>query len=123
MGNNKPRNVIRISGEIYKCPENGTTHDYENVRDTWKCPDCDEYIKICVKNTNTGEQATFIRKRADEVKVGELVKPMGGVMTDYNEVLGIDQLKNGKFGFGLKGLGRRYFDPDEFITCRTGGEW
>ncbi|EPL8211990.1 hypothetical protein ACRAOD_19885 [Raoultella ornithinolytica] len=122
MVKKKMQHVSRITGEIYQCPGNGNTQVYDDIKTDWKCPDCGEYIHICAQSP-TGEKATFIRKRADEVVKGDLVKPQGGTMDQFNKVKGITEKDDGTLVFGLEGLGARSFEPDAWITCRTGGEW
>lgn len=122
MVEKKAQVVTRIPGEIYQCPSNGNPQAHEDVKADWKCPDCGKYIQICAQSS-TGEKATFIRKRADEVVKGDMVKPQGGAMTQFNKVKGITEKDDGKLIFGLEELGARAFEPDQWITCRTGGEW
>ncbi|QAR46938.1 hypothetical protein EQG67_14765 [Kosakonia cowanii] len=122
MVKKKMQLVIRIAGEIYQCLGNGNPQAYDDVKIDWKCPDCGEYIQICAQSSN-GEKATFIRKRADEVVKGDLVKPQDGTMAQFNKVKGITEKDDGTLVFGLEGLGVRSFEPDAWITCRTGGEW
>lgn len=122
MVKKKMQLVIRIAGEIYQCLGNGNPQAYDDVKIDWKCPDCGEYIQICAQSSN-GEKATFIRKRADEVVKGELVKPQGGAMTQFNKVIGITVKDDGTIVFGLEKLGARSYEPEQWITCRTGGEW
>ncbi|HCW0179198.1 TPA: hypothetical protein OW286_002547 [Citrobacter freundii] len=124
MVNKKMRNPNHFHDEHYQCSGCGIDYEYDEVRDTWKCPDpdCNDYIEIYAEDAN-GTRARFLRKEAKEVEVGDLVKPLGGIITDFNEVYAIYPLKNGKLGFNLKEIGQRTFSVDDCITCRNGGAW
>lgn len=44
-------------------------------------------------------------------------------MTQFNKVIAITVKDDGTIVFGLEKLGVRSYEPDQWITCCTGGEW
>ncbi|CDH00398.1 hypothetical protein [Xenorhabdus bovienii] len=121
MINKKMKCVIRFSKEIYKCPQNGDEYQYSEVENDWKCPHCGNSISIYAEEHDTKNRGVFIRKRADEVGKGELVKPNGMLLNQNYMVLGVTELKNGKLGIGLKQYTQIKLDPNDCVTCRVGG--
>lgn len=119
--NKKMKRAMKFSSETYKCPENGDEYQSSEVENDWRCPDCRNYISIYAEEKGTGKRGVFIRKRADEVEEGDLLKPDGMLLNQHYMVKGITLLKNGKLGIGLKEYTQIKLEPDSCVACRVGG--
>ncbi|ELW7402721.1 hypothetical protein QLL85_002360 [Yersinia enterocolitica] len=120
MSKNKMKNANRFHIEKYKCGECTTDYECSDVENSWTCPKCGFRIDIYAED-DSGERGVFVRKRADEVEVGDLVRPYGFPINKDFQVLGIHNLKGGIFGIGLKEYTQIKLTPDECVSCRVGG--
>jgi ribosomal protein L37AE/L43A len=56
--------VNRLASEVYKCDACERVYADQDVRDTWKCPECGKYIYIYGEDKETNTKIVLIRKRA-----------------------------------------------------------
>lgn len=118
---NKMSCVNRLPSERYECPTCEQVFDNEDVQDTWKCPKCGGYISVYAEDVATDTKIVLIRKQAKELELEDLVYlPLN---TKSYMVLGINKLRNGKLGFGLKGYTQYKLLPDEPVNCQIGAWW
>ncbi|MEO9524815.1 MULTISPECIES: hypothetical protein [Marinobacter] len=112
--------VNRLPVEKYSCPICETDLDDDQVRHTWRCPKCNDYVHVWAHDPDTDTKITLIRKRGDEIEEGDLIHLPGQLTKDCYWVLGTSQVKD-KVGIGLKGYGQFKVLPDEPVNCRIGG--
>lgn len=112
--------VNRLSNERYDCPQCTQSFTDNEVRDTWKCPDCGGHIHVYAEDEETDTRIVLIRKRACEVEPGDLVHLPGMLAQSPYRVLGVSKLGGGKLGIGLKGYTQYKLGPNEPVNCRIG---
>lgn len=117
---NRMEAVNRLPKERYECSICESEFEDENVRSTWKCPNCGSYIWVYAEDEGTVTRIVLIRKPAKEVEAGDLVHLPGMLTSECYSVLGVSELSNGKLGIGLKGYGQYKLLPDEPVNCRIG---
>jgi hypothetical protein len=111
--------VNRLAQEAFWCPRCEEEHPIESVNRDWKCPTCGEFIHVQAISRDGTERIAIIRKRASELREGDLFLMPGQLDGDSYQVLGVNQLKNG-LGIGLRGWGKYKIDSDEPVNCRIG---
>lgn len=112
--------VNRLPVEKYSCVDCEKDYNDEEVRNTWRCPVCNEYIYVYAEGYNDpNNHITIIRKRASEINKGDLVLLPGQLDGESYMVLGITPVKD-KLGIGLKGYTQLKVNPEEPINCRVG---
>lgn len=112
--------VNRLPKERYECLDCESEFEDEKVSDTWKCPNCGDYIGVYAEDERTGTRIVLIRKPANEVKTGDRVHLHGMLTGESYSVLGVSKLNNGKLGIGLKGYGQYKIAPNDPVNCRIG---
>lgn len=112
--------VNRLPIEKYSCPDCETDLQDDQVRSSWRCPDCNEYVHVWAHDPDTDTKITLVRKRADEVEEGDLVHLPGQLKKECFLVLGTSKVKE-KIGIGLQGYGQFKVEPGEPVNCRIGG--
>lgn len=113
--------VNRLHKERFECHKCNKSFTDLEVRDTWRCPDCDEYIFVWAEDGATNTRIVLIRKRASEVKKGDLVYLHGRLTEKPYKVLGVTFVAP-KLGIGLEGYGQRKVSPDDPVNCCWGME-
>jgi ribosomal protein L37AE/L43A len=109
--------INRLTVEIYTCVTCEKNYDDEDVRHTWKCPKCNNYIYIYAEgHVDPDNHIVIIRKRASELEKGDLFLMPGNLDGNSYMVLGIAELKN-KLGIGLQGWGQYKLHPDDPVNC------
>lgn len=111
--------VNRLAQEKFWCPDCEEVHSVEVVENDWKCPTCGEYIHVQAISRDGTERIVIVRKRASEIKTGDLFLMPGELDGDFYQVLGINQLRH-CLGIGLLGWGQYKIDSDEPVNCRIG---
>lgn len=111
--------VNRLSSERYECLSCNQEYSDDEVRDTWKCPECADYIHVYAEDEETGTRIVLLRKAAREVVKGDLVHLHGGLTEEPYQVLGVND-RGAKIGLGLKGYRELKIDPDAPVNLRTG---
>jgi len=112
--------VNRLSKERYECPSCERDFEDQEVRNTWKCPNCGGYIWVYAEDEEAGIRIVLIRKPANEVATEDQVHLPGMLNGEPYSVLGVSELSNGKLGIGLKGYGQYKVLPDDPVNCRMG---
>lgn len=113
------RGINRLEQESFWCPTCNTEHTIDAVENNWRCPECDNHIHVHAVSSDGSENIAIIRKRASELKAGDLFLLPGKLDSDPYTVLGINQLKN-ELGVGLQGWGQYKMEPDKPVNCRIG---
>lgn len=105
--------------EKYKCPYcNKIFDDFDTLIDnSWKCPNCKEYIHIAAPNLGCGH--TLIRKSVSELKKYDSVHLQGG--DDFHDVIAIKKDNTTKIRVALKNYGQLTFDATDFVSVVIGG--
>ncbi|WP_075173750.1 hypothetical protein [Neptunomonas phycophila] len=116
----KMSGVNRLEVEKYSCPDCEVDLNDEDVRNSWRCPKCNDFVHIWAHDPGTNTKITLVRKRADEVEEGDMVHLPGQLTKDCYWVLGISKVKS-QIGIGLKGYGQYKLAADEPVNCRIGG--
>lgn len=111
--------INRLSNESFRCDTCEVDHVLEDVKHDWKCPTCREYIQVLAANADGSERLVIVRKRASELKVGDLLLMPGNLDGKSYQVLGVTPIK-GRLGIGLRGWGQYKIDADEPVNCRVG---
>jgi len=115
--------VNRLPTEIFKCVICTKEFTYDEVKDTWKCPECGDPIYIYAEDLETATRIVLIRKNADELVKGDLVHLSGRLTESPYSVIGINSNSpEKKLSVGLKGYGSYNFSKEESINCRV-GKW
>lgn len=112
--------VNRLPIEQYSCPNCETDLNDAQVRHSWRCQKCNEYVHVWAHDPDTDTKITLIRKRGDEIEEGDLVHLPGQLTKDCHWVIGTSKVKD-KIGIGLKGYGQFKVLADEAVNCRIGG--
>ncbi|SDG06555.1 hypothetical protein SAMN04515659_2025 [Dyella sp. 333MFSha] len=116
-----PRNYAkRVTNEFYYCNHCGKRRSDAGVDGDWRCLICGRSIGIYGGTVNS--QKAFARKRAKEIRIGDLF-----VFSNYSdsEPNRVDEIRYGKdvTELMLKKHGRTTVSPDQFVTLREGGRW
>ena len=91
----------------------------DEVRDTYRCPDCGDYVHIFAEDMQTGTRIVLLRKRSTEVKVGDLVYLPGALTKDCNAVLAVND-RGSKVGLALKNYGEYRVPKEDGVNVRDG---
>lgn len=111
--------VNRLSCEKFTCHQCEKNYSDDDVRKTWRCPDCGDYIYIYAEDADSNTRIVLLRKRASEVTEGDMVHLPGSLTKECNQVLGVRVIGN-KLGLGLKGYGTYKISPEDPVNIRTG---
>lgn len=103
----------------YKCPCcNKFFNDVDFlIENSWKCPDCKEYIFIAAPDLGHGH--TLIRKPVRELEQYDIVHLPGS--EEIYEVIAIEYKSNGDVRVALKNYGSVTLNPTDFISVINGG--
>lgn len=111
-----------LPNETYRCDKENLKLNKGDINKTWKCPTCDSYVHIYSKD-DEGNEGTFIRKQADEIEVGDLVRPNTFGIDECHEVLDVSiatgKKNKGKIRVALKGYTVEFYNPNDGIACRV----
>lgn len=113
--------VNYLPNEVYFCNCNGKEYTREEIKTDWNCPDCNEYIHIQSTDTEYKITGVFIRKKAKDICINDIVRPDCHRIDDCYEVLGTHVLKGkkaGKVGIGLKEFRMIELLPEQYISCK-----
>lgn len=103
----------------YKC--SACNEFYEDIEilaaNSWKCPECGEYIRIAAPDLNTGH--TLIRKSVTELKPNDLVHMLGA--EDTYAVITTEKSGKNQVSVALKGFGKKRFNTTDFVNVVDGG--
>ena len=110
--------VNRLEHERYECHSCNREYEDDEVRNTWKCPACADYVHVYAED-ETGTRIVLLRKAAREVEKGDLVHLPGGLTGQSYMVLGINN-RGAKLGLGLQEYGEFKIAPGEPVNIRTG---
>lgn len=116
---NSMSKVNRLPVEKYSCSSCDIELNDDEVRNSWRCPECKDFVRIWAYDPVTDTKITLIRKRADEVEKYDCIHLPGELTGDCYLVLGTSKLRE-KIGIGLKGYGQYKLLPDQPVNCRTG---
>jgi DNA-directed RNA polymerase subunit RPC12/RpoP len=111
--------VNRLRNERFKCEKCDKAFRDDEVRNSWRCPICGEYILIYAEDEETNTNIVLIRKPASEVEVRDLIYLPGSLTKEPYQVVSVNDL-GAKLGIGLKGYGRYKVTPDDTVNCRYG---
>lgn len=112
--------INRLPVETYACVSCNKSYEDFEILKTWKCPKCNEYIHVYAEAPDDPDvHFTIIRKRADEVKFGDLVLLPGMLDEDPHLVIGVSKYAK-KIGIGLKGYGQYKLGPEQGVNCLIG---
>ncbi|MGZ8923451.1 MAG: hypothetical protein ACXW0M_08870 [Methylosarcina sp.] len=112
--------VNRLPKERYEYPHCERDFEDQEVRNTWKCPNCGGYIWVYAEDEETATRIILIRKPAKEVVPEDRVHLPGMLTGGSYCVFGISELSNGKLGIGLHGYGQYKVLPNEPVNYRMG---
>ena len=110
----------RLENERLECHSCDTTLG-DDVRDTYRCPHCNDYVHIYAEDVQTGTRIVLLRKRATEVNVGDLVHLPAMLTKDCYTVLAVKD-HGTKVGLALKGY-REYKIPKADGVHIRDGSW
>lgn len=103
--------------EEYKCMICKKTYELDEASSFgWKCPVCDEYIRIAAPQLCSGH--VKVRIKAKELKQLDSINLAGA--NEFYCVLGITELTNGKLCIGLKNFGSIKVEKDEYFDVIDG---
>lgn len=112
------RGTNRLPNERLQCLDCDATLSDE-VRETYRCPECGEYVHIYAEDAETGTKVVLLRKRSTEVRVGDLVHLPGQLTKDCYSVLAVND-RGDKVGLALKGYGEYKVSKEDGVNIRTG---
>lgn len=101
----------------YKCVLCNQKYEFDDACSSdWRCPVCDEYIRIAAPNLCSGH--VKVRKKAQEVRELDSINLAGD--NNFYTVLGIIERQDGKLGIGLKNYGSIKVEKDDFLDVIDG---
>jgi DNA-directed RNA polymerase subunit RPC12/RpoP len=119
----KMSGINRLPVELYRCSHCSKEYDANMVEDTWRCPKCNNFIVIYAEDTSSNTRIVLLRKRADELKTGDLIHLPGRLTKETNEVLAVQKNDHGKLEINLKNYRKYEREMGDPINCREGGDW
>jgi len=112
------RGTNRLENERLECHSCETILGDE-VRDTYRCPSCGDYVHIYAEDVQTETRIVLLRKRSTEVKVGDLVHLPGRLTKDCHVVLAVND-RGSEVGLALKGYREYKVSKEGGVNIRDG---
>lgn len=112
---------MKSNSIIYECPKCKSNFTKRQVRNTWKCRNCDdEYIRIT--GIIKGEKKTVIRKFPSEISEGDLVilpidENNNGREITKVEVVGPSKAKKSRYFLGIKEYAYVVIEGGTWFAC------
>ncbi|MGC0825539.1 hypothetical protein WKH63_23535 [Pantoea agglomerans] len=112
--------ISSFISESYRCGSCDVALTEAQVNETWKCPNpgCNDYVIIDATDTQ-GKSGTFIRKGADEINAGDVMRRNKEGVSDAVEVLAVRPgtgKNEGKIAISCAASGTIYAEPDRGYT-------
>ncbi|MBG9597762.1 hypothetical protein ABE17_12975 [Bacillus mycoides] len=103
----------------WKTSDLNTHGDEEYGEKIWDCPDCNEQLRIYVKQ---GEYSPVLsRPSISELEEGDIVQLMpSGEYDGLHEIINIEDLYDGTYAVSLQGYRKVILNEDSWINCRVG---
>lgn len=106
----------RFAEEYYKCWQCDKKIEEEEISDGWKCPDCNNLLRVLVKDQE--ENRVFIRKSGEDIKVGDIVD-VPGSNYPFHSVLS-NKKENKLRKIALKNHGVVKLSETDWLNCIDG---
>ena len=114
------KSINYFISEKYRCGSCQVALTEAQVNQTWKCPNsgCNDYVLIDATDTQ-GESDIFIRKGADEINAGDVMRRNYEGVKDAVEVKQVRPgtgKNEGKIAISCAASGTIYAEPDRGYT-------
>jgi predicted RNA-binding Zn-ribbon protein involved in translation (DUF1610 family) len=112
------RGVNRLGNELLEC-HNCDKALGDTVRDTYRCPECGDYVHVYAEDVKTATKIVLLRKRATEVEEGDWVYLPGMLTKNPYLVLAVRD-RGDMVGLALKNYREYKVAKEDGVNIRVG---